>query len=329
MSKATDLRLKPDEMKKEYDEKLAKWMKERAQARALKAGEKASHQASKGFLGLESNSEDPDQRLPRPSRLRKRPDYHGDSKFQRQTEARTSAGPSRKPQSLEQEQSNDGTATDSDLSSVPGDLHTPEGFHTPEAPTRDHVASDGDENGTHGDEIPEVLHEHDDSSDEDETLAETTDLEETDYEEDPDNDQGDPTLDLSANISQSHASAAKHKKEDEEAFARKMEWERFSTAVQPNDQMRHEMELIKIPPQKVWTAEDLHDQNHPEWFVLALRLMYQKLRGVRSLYSGSSIHIEYSALSSAKQQAIDKLMEGLMDPEASAKAIVRYEDRDF
>lgn len=48
---------------------------------------------------------------------------------------------------------------------------------------------------------------------------------------------------------------------------------------------------------KVWTADDLHDTDHPELFAFALFLLYQKLRGVRTLYLGSSIHIRYSELS--------------------------------
>lgn len=76
-----------------------------------------------------------------------------------------------------------------------------------------------------------------------------------------------------------------------------------------------------MPTNKVWTADDLHDRDHPEWFVLALFLLYQKLRGVRTLYLGSSIHIRYSELSAHQQRNIDKMMESLMDGEESSAAI--------
>lgn len=76
-----------------------------------------------------------------------------------------------------------------------------------------------------------------------------------------------------------------------------------------------------MPTNKVWTAEDLHNTDHPEWFVFGLLLLYQKLRGGRMLYLSSSIHIRYSELSLHQQRKIDKLMANLMDVEKSFKAI--------
>lgn len=79
-----------------------------------------------------------------------------------------------------------------------------------------------------------------------------------------------------------------------------------------------------MPINKVWTTNDLHDTDDPEWFVLALFLLYQKLRwggGVRTLYLGSSIHIRYSGLSVHQQRKIDKMMESFMDGEELSAAI--------
>lgn len=76
-----------------------------------------------------------------------------------------------------------------------------------------------------------------------------------------------------------------------------MEWKRFAASVQPDNQTRYEMALIYIPANKVWTEDDLHYVKHSEWFELALRLLYQKLRGVQMLHRGSLIYISFSGLS--------------------------------
>lgn len=60
-----------------------------------------------------------------------------------------------------------------------------------------------------------------------------------------DDDEGDVELDLSINLAQFHSNISKCKQQDEEAFARLIEWERFAASMQPDDQTRHEMILMK------------------------------------------------------------------------------------
>ena len=86
----------------------------------------------------------------------------------------------------------------------------------------------------------------------------------------------------------------------------------------------HMIDLNLFTPNKVWTVDDA---DHPEWFVLALFLLYQKLRGVRTLYLGSSIHIRYSVLPVHEERKIDNMIERLMDGEESSAAIERADGK--
>jgi hypothetical protein len=55
------------------------------------------------------------------------------------------------------------------------------------------------------------------------------------------------------------------------------------------------MALLALPPGKMWTLEDLSDE---EYLRVALRLLYNRVYGVKFLHMGKSIHLKYGRLPS-------------------------------
>ncbi|KGO49252.1 SNF2-like protein [Penicillium expansum] len=134
---------------------------------------------------------------------------------------------------------------------------------------------------------------------------------------DGDDGEGDDDADLSADLRGLNAST--NKRVDSEEFDRRMKWKYFADATQPDDQTRYEMALLTLPSGKVWGPEDLRDPQHPLYFEVALRLLYNKLRGSRGLHLSGSIHIPYSQISDQHLNKLGKLIDDLMDEEVSRR----------
>ncbi|KOS38009.1 hypothetical protein ACN38_g11183 [Penicillium nordicum] len=83
-------------------------------------------------------------------------------------------------------------------------------------------------------------------------------------------------------------------------------WERFAERTQPSDQVRHQMALLSLPYDKEWQMEDL---DNPKVFMIALRLVYNRIRGVKVLHLGTSIHIKYDELSTSQLGRLGELFE--------------------
>ncbi|KAJ5188428.1 SNF2-like protein [Penicillium cf. griseofulvum] len=81
------------------------------------------------------------------------------------------------------------------------------------------------------------------------------------------------------------------------------------------------MALLTLPSEKVWGPEDLRDPKHPLYFKVALRLLYNKLRGSQGLHLGASIHIPYSQISDLHLNKLGEIIENLMDEDVSRKEI--------
>ncbi|KAJ6088689.1 Helicase C-terminal [Penicillium sp. IBT 16267x] len=56
--------------------------------------------------------------------------------------------------------------------------------------------------------------------------------------------------------------------------------------------------LLTLPENKIWQAHDLRDINHPEWFHIGLRALFDEHRGfpLRKLQFGADIHVTYGHL---------------------------------
>ncbi|KAJ6177996.1 hypothetical protein N7519_008457 [Penicillium mononematosum] len=67
-------------------------------------------------------------------------------------------------------------------------------------------------------------------------------------------------------------------------------WEAFVDHTQPTDADRHRLALLTLPAQKTWAVKDL---DNPQFYMISLRLMYNRMRGVKTLHLGTSIYINY------------------------------------
>ncbi|KAJ5326908.1 Helicase C-terminal [Penicillium brevicompactum] len=143
-------------------------------------------------------------------------------------------------------------------------------------------------------------------------------LNDTDHDEEKEKE--DSTLDLSANLGNTSSRATRQIELDHAALESKFAWDQLSSVPKYDAQNRLELKLLKFPPRKVWCSADLHDPQHPEWFVVGIRLMYQQLRRDRMLNLAQSIHIRSSDISNAQKEQIDKIIQCPMDLDASAKA---------
>lgn len=72
-----------------------------------------------------------------------------------------------------------------------------------------------------------------------------------------------------------------------------MRWKYFTQVKQPDDETRYQLALFNIPAGKEWTTDDLHDPEHPIYFEIALRLLYNKLGDSQSLHVGIFTHIHH------------------------------------
>ncbi|OQE15546.1 hypothetical protein PENFLA_c031G08858 [Penicillium flavigenum] len=128
---------------------------------------------------------------------------------------------------------------------------------------------------------------------------------EEEVDDDDDNDDGED-VDLSTSLRESGSSSNKQKAPDSEELDQRMKWEHFADSTQPDDQTRYEMALLSLPLGKVWGPDDLRDPKHPLYFKVALRLLYNKLRGSRGLHLNTSILIPYSEISSLHQNKLEE-----------------------
>ena len=135
-------------------------------------------------------------------------------------------------------------------------------------------------------------------------------------------------MDLSANLGNTSSRATRQIELDHAAFESKFAWEQLSSIPKYDPQTRLGLKLLKFPPEKVWGSADLHDQDHPELFVVALQLMYYQLRRDRMHNIAQSIHIEYSDVSQVQQDRIIDIFHDLMDPDAFAKAVHIFKIRE-
>jgi hypothetical protein len=70
------------------------------------------------------------------------------------------------------------------------------------------------------------------------------------------------------------------------------ELEEFISEEQPDDATRHQLAMLQIPEDKVWTEDDLNEEFNLK---LGLHLLYNKINGKTELHFGKSIHIRYQA----------------------------------
>lgn len=69
---------------------------------------------------------------------------------------------------------------------------------------------------------------------------------------------------------------------------KRVSWaEEFAAETQPDDQERHLMALLALPANKVWSDADLHNENRLH---VALRLLYNRVHGIKYLHLAKSIH---------------------------------------
>ncbi|KAJ5418794.1 SNF2-like protein [Penicillium crustosum] len=61
------------------------------------------------------------------------------------------------------------------------------------------------------------------------------------------------------------------------------------------------MHTSHLPPGKEWQMSDLRD---PKLYLIALQLVYNRIRGVETLHLGTSIHIAYDEVSEEHQRRI-------------------------
>ncbi|KOS36274.1 hypothetical protein ACN38_g12997 [Penicillium nordicum] len=59
--------------------------------------------------------------------------------------------------------------------------------------------------------------------------------------------------------------------------------EKLTKRTQPSDQVRYQMAILSLPYDKEWQMEDL---DGPKVFMIALRLVYNRIRGVKVLHLG-------------------------------------------
>jgi hypothetical protein len=84
-------------------------------------------------------------------------------------------------------------------------------------------------------------------------------------------------------------------------------WEKFAERTQPSDQVRYQMALLNLPYDKEWQMEDL---DNPKIFMIALRLVYNRIRGVKVLHLGTNINIKYDKVSTVQLGAWRNLRAG-------------------
>ncbi|KAJ5181125.1 hypothetical protein N7491_000679 [Penicillium cf. griseofulvum] len=83
-------------------------------------------------------------------------------------------------------------------------------------------------------------------------------------------------------------------------------WEKFAERTQPSDQTRYQMALLSLPYDKEWQMEEL---DNPKVFMIALRLVSNRIRGVKVLHLGTSMHIKYDEVSTGQLGRIGELFE--------------------
>ncbi|KAJ5804349.1 SNF2-like protein [Penicillium psychrosexuale] len=66
------------------------------------------------------------------------------------------------------------------------------------------------------------------------------------------------------------------------------------------------MALLSLPYDKEWQIEDL---DNPKIFMIALRLVYNRIRGVKVLHLRTSIHIKYDKVSTGQLGRLGELFE--------------------
>jgi len=79
---------------------------------------------------------------------------------------------------------------------------------------------------------------------------------------------------------------------DELSFLRTAELEEFINEEQPDDVTRHQLALLMIPFEKIWTLDDLKEERNMR---LGLHLLWNKINAKTELHFGKSIHIRYNA----------------------------------
>ena len=179
------------------------------------------------------------------------------------------------------------------------------------------LAEEDEEFGEEDDELGE---EDDESSEEDEESGE---------EEEEEHESDEEERDLYSSLLNPSQATAKATDADIEKFKEKMRWKYFTQVKQPNDETRYQLALFNIPAGKKWTTDDLHDPDHPIYFEIALRLLYNKLRDSKGLHMGTSIHVHYSSISQQHQDRLEKIIKDLGDEETSARKVEsRKEDFD-
>jgi hypothetical protein len=77
---------------------------------------------------------------------------------------------------------------------------------------------------------------------------------------------------------------------EEEAFLKSMSLSDFNAESQPDDKTRQRMSLLSLAPDKIWTKDDLNEENNMR---LGLRLLHNKIQGKSEFHLGCSIHIRY------------------------------------
>ncbi|KAL2703928.1 hypothetical protein AAEP93_004999 [Penicillium crustosum] len=157
----------------------------------------------------------------------------------------------------------------------------------------------GEEDDELGEEDDELGEEDDESSEEDEESGE---------EEEEEHESDEEERDLYSSLLNPSQATAKATDADIEKFKEKMRWKYFT---------------------QKWTTDDLHDPDHPIYFEIALRLLYNKLRDSKGLHMGTSIHVHYSSISQQHQDRLEKIIKDLGDEETSARKVEpRKEDFD-
>lgn len=102
---------------------------------------------------------------------------------------------------------------------------------------------------------------------------------------------------------------------EEDHFLKELALEELADEEQPDDETRHRLALLAIPPEKTWVDEDLEDENNLK---TGLHLLYNKIQGKEELHFGKSIHIRYHSFPKDVVAILEKRRE--LDKEQKEKA---------
>ncbi|KAJ5833227.1 hypothetical protein N7474_001538 [Penicillium riverlandense] len=80
---------------------------------------------------------------------------------------------------------------------------------------------------------------------------------------------------------------------------------RFAEIRQPSEEEGYRLALLALPPRKIWTVQDLEKEH---FLHMGLRLLYNRIHGIKRLSLGKNIHINYDNLPKLLLNQISKTL---------------------